>query len=46
LGYEAVLARDYPVILTLNLFAAVLTILGTSLADLLYVFADPRMRRS
>lgn len=46
LGYEAVLARDYPVILTLNLFAAVLTIAGTSLADLLYMLADPRMRRS
>ena len=46
LGYEAVLARDYPVILTLNLFAAVLTILGTSLADVLYMLADPRMRSS
>ena len=46
LGYEAVLARDYPVILTLNLFAAVLTILGTSLADMLYMLADPRMRQS
>jgi peptide/nickel transport system permease protein len=45
LGYEAVLARDYPVILTLNLFAAVLTIVGTSLADVLYMLADPRMRR-
>ncbi|MFT5173935.1 MAG: peptide/nickel transport system permease protein [Gammaproteobacteria bacterium] len=46
LGYEAVLARDYPVILTLNLFAAVLTIAGTSIADFLYMLADPRMRRS
>lgn len=46
LGYEAVLARDYPVILTLNLFAAALTIVGSSIADLLYVLADPRMRRA
>jgi peptide/nickel transport system permease protein len=46
LGYEAVLARDYPVILTLNLFAAVLTIVGTGLADMLYMLADPRMRRT
>ena len=46
LGYEAVLSRDYPVILTLNLFAAVLTILGSSIADLLYMTADPRMRRA
>lgn len=45
LGYEAVLARDYPVILTLNLFAAALTIAGTSLADMLYMLADPRLRR-
>ena len=44
LGYEAILARDYPVVLTLNLFAAVLTIAGTALADLLYGLADPRVR--
>ncbi len=43
LGYQAILARDYPVILTLNLFAAALTILGTAIADLLYTLADPRM---
>ena len=42
LGYQAILARDYPVILTLNLFAAALTIIGTALADLLYRLADPR----
>jgi peptide/nickel transport system permease protein len=44
LGYEAILSRDYPVILTLNLFAAALTIAGTALADLLYALADPRVR--
>lgn len=44
LGYEAILARDYPVILTLNLFAAALTIVGTIIADLLYSVADPRVR--
>lgn len=43
LGYQAILARDYPVILTLNLFAAALTILGTALADVLYALADPRV---
>lgn len=46
LGYEAILSRDYPVILTLNLFAAALTIAGTMLADLLYALADPRVRRA
>ncbi len=45
LSYDAILARDFPVILTINLVAAVLTIAGTTLADLLYTFADPRMRR-
>lgn len=44
LGYEAILTRDYPVILTLNLFAAVLTIIGTLIADVLYAIADPRVR--
>jgi len=44
LGYEAILARDYPVVLTLNLFAAALTIAGTALSDLLYSLADPRVR--
>lgn len=44
LGYEAILTRDYPVILTLNLFAAALTLAGTAISDLLYLIADPRMR--
>ena len=44
LGYEAILARDFPLILTLNLFAAILTLAGTFLSDLLYAVADPRIR--
>ncbi len=44
LGYEAILARDFPVILTLNFIAAVLTVLGTLISDLLYLVADPRIR--
>ena len=44
LGYEAILARDFPVILTLNLVAAVLTLAGTFLSDVLYGLADPRIR--
>ena len=44
LGYEAILNRDYPVILTLNLFVAALTLAGTTLADTLYAVADPRVR--
>jgi peptide/nickel transport system permease protein len=44
LGYEAILARDFPVILTLNFFAAFLTLLGTLLSDVLYAVVDPRIR--
>ncbi|MEJ5359650.1 MAG: ABC transporter permease [Desulfobacterales bacterium] len=44
MAYEAILARDYPVILTLNFIAAVLVLLGTLLSDLLYAAADPRIR--
>ncbi len=44
LGYEAILARDFPVILTLNFIAAVLTLIGTFVADILYLFADPRIQ--
>ena len=44
LGYDAILARDFPVILTLNFFVAVLTLAGTFLSDLLYSIADPRIR--
>ncbi len=44
LGYEAVLSRDFPVILTINFIAAALTLAGTFISDLLYAFADPRIR--
>ncbi len=44
LGYEAILARDFPVILTLNFIAAVLTLAGTLLSDILYSVVDPRIR--
>jgi peptide/nickel transport system permease protein len=44
LGYEAILARDFPTILTLNFIAAALTLLGILISDILYAFADPRIR--
>lgn len=44
LGYEAIYARDFPVILTLNFIAAVLTLLGVLLSDILYALVDPRIR--
>ena len=44
LGYEAILARDYPIVLTLNFVAAAITLAGTFLSDMLYAVVDPRIR--
>lgn len=41
---EAIWARDYPVIMATTLVAAVAVVLGSLLADLLYHWADPRVR--
>ena len=44
MAYEAILARDYPVILTINFVSAVLVLAGTFFSDLLYMVVDPRIR--
>ena len=44
LFFEAVLQRDYPTVMGLSLISALLTLLGTLIADLLYTYADPRVR--
>ena len=44
MAYEAILARDYPVILTVNFVSAVLVLIGTFISDLLYLVVDPRIR--
>jgi len=44
LYFDAILARDYPLILGLTFFTAVLTLGATLLADLLYAAADPRVK--
>lgn len=43
-AYEALFAKDYPVIFAVNFFAAVMVIIGNLLADLLYRVVDPRVR--
>jgi peptide/nickel transport system permease protein len=43
MAYEAILARDYPVILTVNFVSAVLVLVGTFVSDLLYLMVDPRV---
>ncbi len=44
LGYEAIMARDYPVVMAVGVIVAILTLLGNIVADILYAFADPRIR--
>jgi peptide/nickel transport system permease protein len=44
LAYEAIMARDYPVILTVNFISALLVLLGTFVSDCLYMIVDPRIR--
>jgi peptide/nickel transport system permease protein len=41
---EAVLARDYPVVLAATVVAALLVVAGNLLADALAAWADPRLR--
>ena len=46
LAIQAILQRDYPVLMALNLMIALLVILGSLIADFLYSIADPRIRYS
>jgi peptide/nickel transport system permease protein len=43
LGYEAVLARDYPVIMAVFTISSLLTLLSILLSDLLLTVVDPRI---
>ncbi|MFH1541029.1 MAG: ABC transporter permease [Elusimicrobiota bacterium] len=44
LGYEAIMARDYPVIMAVGTVVAILTLLGNLIADISYAYVDPRIR--
>jgi ABC-type dipeptide/oligopeptide/nickel transport system permease component len=44
LMFEAVMQRDYPVILGASAVTAVIVLVGTLLVDLLYALVDPRVR--
>jgi peptide/nickel transport system permease protein len=41
---DAILQRDYPVVMATSFLFAVMTVLGNLVADLLYAVADPRIR--
>lgn len=45
LFYDAVLMRDFPVVMGILTIGAALTLVGNLLADLSYAWADPRVRR-
>jgi peptide/nickel transport system permease protein len=45
LFFDAVLMRDFPVVMGILTIGAALTLLGNLLADLAYAWADPRVRR-
>jgi len=44
LGYQAVMSRDYPVVMGVGVIAAFLTLLGNLIADITYALVDPRIR--
>ena len=45
LTFDAILTRDYPLVLGATAFSAVLVVLGNLLADVLHALSDPRVRR-
>ena len=42
-SYESVVARNFPVLFTILMFSALLTMAGTLLSDILYAATDPRI---
>jgi peptide/nickel transport system permease protein len=42
--YDAVLARDYPLVMATSFLFGLLVVAGNLLADILYAFVDPRVR--
>jgi peptide/nickel transport system permease protein len=44
MAVQAAFQRDYPVLMALNMFSALLVILGNLLADVAYGWVDPRVR--
>jgi len=44
LSFEAILARDYPMIMGILSFSAILTLIGLVISDILYATVDPRIK--
>lgn len=43
LSYEAIIGRDYPIVFTVLMFSAILTMVGNLAADMMYALVDPRI---
>ncbi|MCP4440598.1 MAG: ABC transporter permease subunit [Aureispira sp.] len=43
LVFTSIIARDWPVVFTIVMFAAILTMIGNLIADILYAVVDPRV---
>lgn len=43
---DAITSRDYPVVLGVVIVSSVFVVIGSLIADVLYVVADPRLRRA
>jgi peptide/nickel transport system permease protein len=46
LGVNAIMSRDYPLVMGVTMMASVLVIAGNLVADVAYAWADPRIRYS
>ena len=44
IGYEAILNRDYTLLMGFNMFMAILTLMGNLISDVLYAVVDPRIK--
>ena len=44
LYFDSILQRDYPTVLALTVVTAIVTLFASVFADILYAFADPRIR--
>ncbi|MEZ4880698.1 MAG: ABC transporter permease subunit [Chitinophagales bacterium] len=43
LAYDALVARNYPIVYSVVMFSAILTLVGFLVADILYALVDPRI---
>ena len=45
LGMSAIQSRDYPMIMAYTMLSGTILVLSNFLADILYAFADPRIKQ-